>query len=31
MKPTAFLINIAKAEIVDQDALYEALANRPIA
>jgi phosphoglycerate dehydrogenase-like enzyme len=31
MKPTAFLINVARAEIVDEDALYEALAQRRIA
>lgn len=31
MKPTAFLINTARAEIVDQAALYRALSNRRIA
>jgi phosphoglycerate dehydrogenase-like enzyme len=31
MKPTAFLINVARAEIVDEDALYEVLAARRIA
>jgi phosphoglycerate dehydrogenase-like enzyme len=31
MKSTAFLINVARAEIVDEDALYEALAGGSIA
>jgi phosphoglycerate dehydrogenase-like enzyme len=31
MKPTSFLINVARAEIIDEDALYEALAQRSIA
>jgi phosphoglycerate dehydrogenase-like enzyme len=31
MKPTAVVINPARAEIVDEDALYEALAARRIA
>jgi phosphoglycerate dehydrogenase-like enzyme len=31
MKSTAFLINVSRAEIVDEDALYDALAERSIA
>jgi phosphoglycerate dehydrogenase-like enzyme len=31
MKPTAFLINVARAEIIGEDAPYEALAQRSIA
>lgn len=31
MKPTAFLINVARAEIVDEAALYEALERQTIA
>lgn len=31
MRPTAVLINVARAEVVDEDALYEALHRRAIA
>jgi phosphoglycerate dehydrogenase-like enzyme len=30
MKPTAYLVNVARAEILDEDALYRALAERVI-
>lgn len=30
MKPTAILVNTARGDVVDQDALYQALANRQI-
>jgi phosphoglycerate dehydrogenase-like enzyme len=30
MKPSAFLINVARAEIIDEDALYDALSRRSI-
>jgi phosphoglycerate dehydrogenase-like enzyme len=31
MKPTAFLVNVARAEIVDETALYDALSQRTVA
>jgi len=31
MKSTAFSINVARAEVIEEDALYEALAQRSIA
>ncbi|HXH85156.1 MAG TPA: NAD(P)-dependent oxidoreductase, partial [Candidatus Tectomicrobia bacterium] len=31
MKPTAFVVNVARADIVDEEALYRALAERRIA
>jgi len=31
MKPDAFLLNLARGGIVDEDALYDALANQRIA
>ncbi|HVC61311.1 MAG TPA: 2-hydroxyacid dehydrogenase [Acetobacteraceae bacterium] len=31
MKPTAFLINVARAEVIDEEALYRALTNARIA
>jgi len=31
MKPSAFLINVARAEIIDEEALYDALSQRRIA
>ena len=31
MKPTAYMINSARAAVIDHDALYEALKNKKIA
>ncbi len=31
MRPSVFLINVARAEIIDEDALYHALSRRAIA
>ena len=31
MKPRAYLINVARAEIIDEQALYDALAQRRLA